>query len=139
MQYRYPKIAVVKLAILLMVFASCTKEEPSAFDKFYESMHGRWSVVNQVQHLSVDSTFDTIPGASDEFMDFRVSDTLYSNTLIYGKDTSAYQLLNVYNFLVKTDTLKNSSLTPGFLSIYYKRITSDTTYTELWVNLLKDE
>lgn len=123
------------------LFNACAKEQAdiSNLPLYYKSIIGRWSVINQGQFNSTDSTRDTIAGTDADFMQFMDNDTLISNTLLFGADTSPFTILNVTRFMVRADTMYNSSLTTGLLNFYIQKPLTDTSYTEYWVNLQKEE
>ncbi|MDR6340714.1 hypothetical protein HNQ91_003779 [Filimonas zeae] len=127
------------IATGMCLFAACSKEEEgiSGIDKFYETVTGKWQVVYQGQFNSTDSTRDTIAGTPADFMEFRKTDTVYSQTVLPVPSPALYSILNVRRFLVNGDTIYNRSETDGILQLYTRAPLTDTSYTEWWVELKK--
>lgn len=133
------KLSVVTAALLGVV--ACSKEEEgiTGIDKFKETVTGKWQVVYQGQFNSTDSTRDTLAGTPADFMEFRNTDTVYSQTILPIPAKSLYSILNVRRFLVNGDTLYNRSETDRTLQFYTRAPLTDTSYTEWWVELKKAE
>lgn len=133
------KISVFVTAFCL--FAACSKEEEgvSGIDKYAESITGKWQVTWQGQFNSTDTTVhDTIVGTPADFMEFRKTDTVYSRTVLPIPATAVYSILNVRRFLINGDTVYNRSVTEGVLQLYTREPLTDTSYTEKWVDLRKE-
>ncbi|BAV07272.1 hypothetical protein SAMN05421788_102104 [Filimonas lacunae] len=120
-------------------FYACSKEEETTngLEVYSQSVLGRWNVVYQGQFNNTDTTRDTIVGTDADFMDFGKNDTVMSNTILFGEDTSPFTILNVQRFLIGADTVHNASLVSGMLNLYIRQPLTDSTYTQWWVDLKK--